>query len=262
MSSLGQLVAGVAHEINNPISFIYGNINYVEAYFQKLLDLVSHYQNHYPNPASTITKAIAALDLDYLKNDLSKLLGSMKRGTERIRKIGLSLRNFARMDESEYKAVNLHDGIESTLMILENRLKAQAHRPAIEIVRDYEDLPLVECYAGYLNQVFMNLLNNAIDALEEANQNKNFKDLEEHPNVIEIHTTIDDRDRVKITIARQRNRHSRKIAIVPLRSILYHQACWCRYRLRAFHQLPNHHRKAQWQALLSFNSGRKHKVFH
>ena len=145
----------------------------VEAYFQKLLDLVSHYQNHYPNPASTITKAIAALDLDYLKNDLPKLLGSMKRGTERIRKIVLSLRNFARMDESEYKAVNLHDGIESTLMILENRLKAQAHRPAIEIVRDYEDLPLVECYAGYLNQVFMNLLNNAIDALEEANQNKN-----------------------------------------------------------------------------------------
>lgn len=187
MSSLGQLVAGIAHEINNPVSFIYGNINHVEAYFQNLLSLISHYQNYYPAPPSTITKAIAAIDLDFLRGDLPKLMRSMKTGAERIRKIILSLRNFARMDESEYKAVNLHDGIESTLMILENRLKEQAHRLPIDIIREYEDLPLVECYAGQLNQVFINILVNAIDAFDEHKQDVN--SLENQQNFIRIITS-------------------------------------------------------------------------
>ncbi|MBW4513758.1 MAG: sensor histidine kinase [Timaviella obliquedivisa GSE-PSE-MK23-08B] len=170
MSSLGQLVAGIAHEINNPVSFVYGNINHVEAYFHSLLSLIGHYQTYYPNPELIITKTIAAIELDFLRDDLPKLLESMRRGTERIKKIVLSLRNFARMDESEFKAVDLHEGIESTLMILENRLKAQAHRSTIEIIREYEHLPLVECYAGQMNQVFVNILVNAIDAFDEQRQ--------------------------------------------------------------------------------------------
>ena len=166
MSSLGQLVAGVAHEINNPVSFIYGNINYANGYVQELLDLVSLYQKHYPTPIPEIQQKIEAIDLDFLTADLPKLLTSMKVGADRIKQIVLSLRNFSRMDESEMKAVNIHGGIDSTLMILEHRLKAQSNRPRIEVIREYENLPLVECCAGQLNQVFMNILSNAIDALE------------------------------------------------------------------------------------------------
>lgn len=166
MSSLGQLVAGVAHEINNPVSFIYGNINYANGYVQELLNLVSLYQKHYPNPLPEIQEKIEAIDLDFLTTDLPKLLVSMKVGADRIKQIVLSLRTFSRMDESEMKAVNIHAGIDSTLMILEHRLKAQSNRPRIEVIREYGDLPLVECYAGQLNQVFMNILSNAIDALE------------------------------------------------------------------------------------------------
>jgi two-component system, NtrC family, sensor kinase len=196
MSSLGQLVAGIAHEINNPVSFIYGNINHVEAYFHSLLSLIGHYQSHYPNPAPTITKAMAAMELDFLRDDVPKLLESMRRGTERIKKIVLSLRNFARMDESERKAVDLHDGIESTLMILENRLRAQAHRSTIEIIREYEDLPLVECYAGQLNQVFLNILVNAIDAFDEQEQDINL--LENQQNFIRIITSVVDTQYITI----------------------------------------------------------------
>ena len=190
MSSLGQLVAGIAHEINNPVSFIYGNINHVEAYFHSLLSLIGHYQNHYPSPAPTITKAMAAMELDFLRDDMPKLLESMRRGTERIKKIVLSLRNFARMDESDYKAVDLHEGIESTLMILENRLKAQAHRSPIDIIREYENLPLVECYAGQMNQVFINILVNSIDSFDEDKQNTNLS--EKQQNFIRIITSATD----------------------------------------------------------------------
>ncbi|NJR38681.1 MAG: sensor histidine kinase [Leptolyngbyaceae cyanobacterium CSU_1_4] len=192
MSSLGQLVAGIAHEINNPVSFIYGNINHVEAYFHSLLSLIAHYQTHYPNPDLIITRTIAAIELDFLRDDLPKLLESMRRGTERIKKIVLSLRNFARMDESEFKAVDLHEGIESTLMILENRLKAQSHRSSIKIIREYEDLPLVECYAGQMNQVFINILVNAIDAFDERKQDDNLLEdkLENQQNYIRIITSV------------------------------------------------------------------------
>ena len=167
MSGLGQLVAGVAHEINNPVNFIFGNLNHADVYTQDLLGLLHLYQKHYPSPHVEIQKKAEEIDLEFLTEDLSKLLGSMKVGADRIQKIVASLRNFSRMDEAEMKEVNIHDGIDSTLMILQHRLKAKPDFPSIEVIKDYGDLPIVECYAGQLNQVFMNLLSNAIDALEE-----------------------------------------------------------------------------------------------
>jgi PAS domain S-box-containing protein len=176
MSSLGQLVAGVAHEINNPVNFIYGNLNHANEYTQDLIRLIQLYQQHYPNPEAEILEEADAIDLDFLVEDLPKLLSSMKVGSERIQRIVASLRTFSRMDEAEFKAVDLHEGIDSTLMILQNRLKARSvrtpdveyYRPAIEVIKEYGDLPLVECYAGQLNQVFMNILSNAIDAIEDG----------------------------------------------------------------------------------------------
>ncbi|MBD2098133.1 GAF domain-containing protein [Trichocoleus sp. FACHB-591] len=168
MSSLGQLVAGIAHEINNPVNFIYGNLNYAGEYIQDLTGVLKLYQRQFPHPTPEIAEEIEAIDLDFLLADLPKLLASMKVGADRIQKIVLSLRNFSRMDEAEMKAVDIHEGIDSTLMILQNRLKAKSDRPEIAVVKDYGNLPLVECYAGQLNQVFMNLLSNAIDALEDS----------------------------------------------------------------------------------------------
>jgi two-component system, NtrC family, sensor kinase len=168
MSSLGQLVAGVAHEINNPVSFIHGNLTPASQYAQDLLRLVSLYQTNYPEPTTDIQTVIEEIDLPFLQEDFPQLLDSMNMGTQRIREIVLSLRNFSRLDEAEIKAVSLHEGIESTLVILGNRLKGIDGGAAIEIIRDYDStLPLVECYPGQLNQVFMNILSNAIDALEK-----------------------------------------------------------------------------------------------
>lgn len=167
MSSLGQLVAGIAHEINNPVNFIYGNLTHAQDYVQDLIHLLQLYQQHYPQPPREIQAETAEIELEFLLEDLPKLLNSMKVGSDRIQKIVLSLRNFSRMDEAEVKEVDIHEGIDSTLMILQNRLKARSDCSTIEIIRDYGKLPLVECYAGQLNQVFMNLLSNAIDALEE-----------------------------------------------------------------------------------------------
>ncbi|WP_243147244.1 ATP-binding protein [Scytonema sp. UIC 10036] len=168
MSSLGQLVAGIAHEINNPVNFIYGNLTHVNSYTLDLLQLINLYQQQYPCSTTTIQTAVEEIDLEFLKQDFPKLLSSMKVGTERIQRIVQSLRNFSRLDEAEFKAVDLHEGIESTLLILQNRLKAQPNFSEIEVIKNYGQLPLVECYPGQLNQVFMNLLSNAIDALEAS----------------------------------------------------------------------------------------------
>jgi two-component system, NtrC family, sensor kinase len=166
MSSLGQLVAGVAHEINNPMNFIHGNVNYVRSYTQDLLGLLNLYQKHYPNPAIEIQDSIEVLDLDFVISDLTNVLRSMETGTERIQQIVRSLRIFSRMDEAEMKSVNIHEGLDSTLMLLDSRLKAKT--PEIQVLCDYGDLPDIQCYAGQLNQVFMNVLMNAIDALNDS----------------------------------------------------------------------------------------------
>jgi PAS domain S-box-containing protein len=168
MSSLGQLVAGVAHEINNPVNFIYGNLNYASDYTNDLLRLIQIYQQYYPQPHPAVQAEMAAIDLDFLLADLPKLLSSMRTGAERIQKIVLSLRNFSRMDEAEQKAVDIHEGIESTLMILQNRIKAGVNNKPVNIVKNFGHLPPVDCYPGQLNQVFMNILSNALDALEES----------------------------------------------------------------------------------------------
>ncbi len=173
MSSLGQLVAGVAHEINNPVNFIYGNLIYANEYTQNLLKLLQVYQEYYPNPVPEVQFEIEAIELDFLTKDLSRLLDSMTVGAERIREIVLTLRVFSRLDEAEKKAVDIHEGIDSTLMILAHRLKGKFAHCEIQVIKEYGDLPLVECYAGQLNQVFMNILSNAIDALEQGNRKNN-----------------------------------------------------------------------------------------
>jgi two-component system, NtrC family, sensor kinase len=164
MSSLGQLVAGIAHEINNPVNFIHGNIVYANKYIQDLLNLLALYQKNYANPAPDIQDKIVEIDLNFLLEDLPQLFSSMQMGADRIQQIVLSLRNFSRLDEAEIKPVDIHEGIDSTLMILQSRLKEVEHQP-IQVVKEYGNLPKVECYAGQLNQVFMNLLSNAIDAV-------------------------------------------------------------------------------------------------
>ena len=168
MSSLGQLVAGIAHELNNPVNFIHGNLTHAQAYIQDILKIIRLYQAHYPAPIPEVQTVSSELELDYVLSDLPKLLQSVQAGTNRIRQIVLSLRNFSRLDESELKSIDIHEGLESTLMILGNRLKATGERRAIKIIKAYEKIPPVDCYAGQLNQVFMNILVNAIDAIDDA----------------------------------------------------------------------------------------------
>ncbi|OUC15493.1 MAG: sensor histidine kinase [Alkalinema sp. CACIAM 70d] len=176
MTSLGQLVAGIAHEINNPVSFIHGNIKHLDRYVQDLLGIVQAYQSHYPDPPEVLQVVLEDIDLVFVEQDASKTLRSMQTGTERIQQIVLSLRNFSRLDEAELKTVDLHQGIDSTLLILQHRLLEKTNFPAIQVVKEYGKLPLVKCYPGQLNQVFMNLIINAIDAIENKNkqQSQNF----------------------------------------------------------------------------------------
>ncbi|OUL35809.1 hypothetical protein BV372_09460 [Nostoc sp. T09] len=168
MSSLGQLVAGIAHEINNPISFIYGNLTPATEYIDDLMFVLQTYRRHYPSPTPQLQAEIAKIELDFITADLPKLLNSMQVGAERIRDIVMSLRNFSRLDEAEIKAVDIHEGIDSTLMILQNLLQAKPEHPEILVIKQYSQLPAIECYAGELNQVFLNLLINAIEALEQS----------------------------------------------------------------------------------------------
>ncbi|MEG4329668.1 ATP-binding protein, partial [Microcoleus sp. herbarium5] len=200
ISSLGQLVAGVAHEINNPINFIYGNITHAKEYATDLLGLLHLYQEKYPNPVPEILEAAEDIEVDYLMEDFTKILESMKVGADRIRDLVVSLRNFSRLDESQMKRVDIHEGIESTLLILQHRIKANVLRPAIEIIKEYGNFPKVECYVGQLNQVFMNLLGNAIDALEEYNSTHSSKEIYCHPNQIRISTSANS-ETVTIRIA-------------------------------------------------------------
>ena len=167
ISSLGQLVASLAHEINNPVSFVHGNLSFATNYVQELLDLVSVYQEHYPQFNRAIQDKIEQIDLEFLSQDLPQVLSSMTVGIDRICQIVRSLRNFSRADESVMNLFNLHEGIDSTLLILQNRFKAKNNCPRIELVKEYGNLPLVECYAGQINQVLMNAIANAIDAIEE-----------------------------------------------------------------------------------------------
>lgn len=197
MSSLGQLIAGVAHEINNPVNFICGNLRYVSEYARDLLYLLQEYQKFLPVAPVDIESELETIDLEFIMQDLPKLLDSMKLGSDRIVEIVQSLKNFSRHDEAQMKAVNIHDGIDGTLMILHHRLKASIRRPPIEIIKEYTELPLIECYPGQLNQVFMNILTNAIDALEESMVNS--PELLTKPQIT-IHTALLDRQWVVIRI--------------------------------------------------------------
>ncbi|MEH2145074.1 hybrid sensor histidine kinase/response regulator [Nostoc sp.] len=192
MSALGQLVAGVAHEINNPVGFIHGNLRHASVYFQDMINLIDLYQQHYPNPVPEIQEEIAAIDLKYMLSDLPNLISSMKEGVQRIRNISTSLRTFYRADSDRKVSCNIHDGIDSTIMILKYRLKASKDRPDIQVIRDYDNLPELKCFLGQLNQVFMNLLANAIDALEESNVGRTYIEIEANANQVLIHTTLNE----------------------------------------------------------------------
>jgi signal transduction histidine kinase len=202
MSSLGQLVAGIAHEINNPINFIFGNITYIEEYANDLLELLNCYQQNYVQPAAVVTDKLIEVDLEFIRDDLPKVVNSLKVGSERIQEIVKSLRVFSRLDEAEIKAVDIHEGIDSTLLILQSRLKARADYPAIKVMKNYGILPLVECYAGQLNQVFMNIIANAIDALEERyDQAQTQPEVDPVSLEISIGTEQIEPDWIRITIA-------------------------------------------------------------
>ncbi|MBW4682732.1 MAG: response regulator [Microcoleus vaginatus WJT46-NPBG5] len=190
MSALGQLIAGVAHEINNPVGYITGNIEIAEEYLQDLIDLLNLYQEQFPDPGAEISKKMQDIGLDALVNDMPLLISSMREGTDRICLLSTSLRTFSRSDMSSKVAFNIHDGLDSTLLILKYRLKGKINRPAIEVIKEYKPLPLVMCYPGQLNQVFMNIIANAIDAIDEFSEEGVSNEIKEVSNIIKIRTEL------------------------------------------------------------------------
>jgi signal transduction histidine kinase len=188
MASLGNLVAGVAHEINNPIGFLNGSISNAKDYVSDLIEHIALYQQHHPNPAGAIQDNAEEIDLEFLSEDLPKLLNSMGGATDRIKGISTSLRTFSRADTEHKVSADLHEGLDSTLLILKYRLKANEIRPAIEIVQNYGNLKSIDCFPGQLNQVFMNLLANAIDVFDEAAQQSSFAELQASPQCLTITT--------------------------------------------------------------------------
>ncbi|MBD2338088.1 HAMP domain-containing histidine kinase [Calothrix sp. FACHB-156] len=201
MLSLGQLVAGIAHEINNPVNFIHGNLTHIHKSTQDLLNFIQLFQNYYPHPVAELQIAAEEIDLKFLQEDLPKIIASMELGTERISQIVLSLRNFSRIDEADLKAVDIHQGIDNTLMILQHRIQSQTAKLEIQIIQEYSHLPLVECYAGELNQVFINILNNAIDALEQRYHQETVKEISINPPQIIIKTRMLNEHWIEIAIA-------------------------------------------------------------
>lgn len=201
MSSLGQLVAGIAHEINNPVNFIHGNITHASEYTRELLELINLYQEEFPHPGNKIQEKQEDIDWEFMLDDLPKVINSIKIGSNRIRDIVLTLRNFSRLDEADMKKVDIHEGLESTLLILQSRLKVKPGHPKIEVIKDYGQLPLVECYAGQLNQVFLNILNNAIDALDIYNKQRSQQEIQSCPSQITISTKLSSNNLVLVRIA-------------------------------------------------------------
>jgi two-component system, NtrC family, sensor kinase len=201
LSSLGQLVAGVAHEINNPVNFIYGNCTPAKQYTQDLLELVELYQEEYPQSTSRLQKKIAGIDLEFLAGDFPKVIASMQMGADRIREIVVSLRNFSRLDEADFKEVDLHEGIDNTLMILHHRFKATVEQAEIQIIKAYGQIPKVSCFPGQLNQVFMNIIGNAIDALQEQDEARSPEEVKNNPSKIWVETKSVDSERVAIQIS-------------------------------------------------------------
>jgi len=190
MSALGNLIAGVAHEINNPVGFLVGNLQPAQEYVRDLFELLDLYQTTFPNPGQEIVEKNEAIDLEYIREDLPKLIASMHLGVKRIRSISTSLRTFSRADTESRVPFKIHQGLDSTLLILKHRLKANENRPAIEVVTQYDESLSIHCFPGQLNQVFMNLLANAIDALEESNQGKSFQEIQANPTCIKVLTEL------------------------------------------------------------------------
>lgn len=201
MSSLGKMVAGIAHEINNPAGFVYSNLYHAKNYAQELQALVALYQEAYPNPPQHLQEAIQESDLEFIQGDLDRVFSSMEVGTGRIRDIVKSLRVFSRLDEAEFKTVDLHESIESALTILGYRLREQNERPEIQLVRDYGSIPPIDCFAGQLNQALMHLLTNAIDALDERDRSRSYQECLNQPSQIRIATALSDSQHLTITIA-------------------------------------------------------------